>query len=208
MKDEVDTFPTGSEPLESKLNAAVICLKLLTAISQHPSLFKEDDTLASALRSQGAFASLVMSFKHDNIMYQKNKVSLNHLKKQCDTCLDRGFRELDLMRSRALDVITNFKTKGSKPRKRTKSGLSTLVSELETLLIIQRKANHVLLAGLNVAIRELGVLSRENSPEPRIRLAAAAIDELREIVKLSSFRSPPVVVESNVTAIREQAQIE
>lgn len=177
---------------------------LLATIAAHPNQFSGDDQIINALRSQGAFATLAFNFHSEGQIHEKRRVSLNSLKKQCELTLERGYKELDRLRLMALERLLEFKNKDSRPKKRTKTGLAALVTELETLLVIQRKANHTLLFGLNEAIRELGVISRESNAVPRERLADAAISALRETIKLSSFRTPPIIVESNITQLRGQ----
>jgi hypothetical protein len=101
--------------------------------------FKDDLSLKSALRSQGALA------KYSNSERGIASCTLNTLKSASESLLERGFIELDELRINAKDAIESAVI-GNKATKSTRTGLMHKVNDLEYELCIMQKSNFLLTA--------------------------------------------------------------
>jgi len=110
--------------------------KLLLAIIKTPNDFKDDAGLYKALKSQSAMA------KYENSEYQIVSCSLNTVKSNSESLLNRGFLGFDELRVNAKTAIevTLHAEKIGKPNKQTATGLKLKVEELECQLDAMRFA--------------------------------------------------------------------
>ncbi|MFW1480519.1 hypothetical protein ACEWA0_24095, partial [Vibrio parahaemolyticus] len=77
---------------------------LLLEVIQNPGVFKNDESIKVALKSQGGLA------KYKNVERNINPCSLNTLKSLSESLLDKGFLELDSLRINAKNAINKSAT--------------------------------------------------------------------------------------------------
>lgn len=114
--------------------------KLLREIIISPTLFKNDEELLKALKSQSAIA------KYQNQERNITPCSLNTVKSISEALLERGFLSLDELRINAKLAIeaTHHAEKASKGNKQTIVGLKQKVAELELELDAAQRSNSLL----------------------------------------------------------------
>lgn len=141
---------------DKNANSCLATCNLLKLICRQPARFSKNEEILTALKSQNALARLSFSFEDDGTHKTKMPMSINTLKTHADILLERGFKDLDALRMAASRAIEDLERKDKNTTsKRTKSGLTRLVIDLEEQLQKQQHTNMLLLQGLNIAIHEL-----------------------------------------------------
>lgn len=182
-----------------KNSAAVISLRdLLRHIANKPILFVNDAVIRKALHSQAAIASLEINFTDDEGSKCTNTMSLNTLKTHANKVLEHGFAGLNNLRLAAIDSINNLEKRSLSSNKRTKSGLSKLVSELEYTLEKHRKVNFILLQGLSIAMSH--IKSIRDAPDQIIREKRSR-EAVKTLTAIASMNPPPFDVIPGHTSI-------
>ncbi|MBF4327569.1 hypothetical protein EAY16_20000, partial [Vibrio anguillarum] len=114
--------------------------KLLREIITSPAEFKDDEELLKALKSQSDIA------KYQDQNRTIEPCSLNTLKSNAESLLERGFVSLDELRINAKLAIeaARLEEKASKGNKKTAVGLKHKVAELESELDAAQRCNSLL----------------------------------------------------------------
>ncbi|AEH31777.1 hypothetical protein DEB41_00855 [Vibrio anguillarum] len=114
--------------------------KLLREIITSPAEFKDDEELLKALKSQSDIA------KYQDQNRTIEPCSLNTLKSNAESLLERGFVSLDELRINAKLAIeaARLEEKASKGNKTTVVGLQHKVAELESELDAAQRSNFLL----------------------------------------------------------------
>ncbi|EJG0668825.1 hypothetical protein C4G32_RS18970 [Vibrio parahaemolyticus] len=114
--------------------------KLLREIITSPAEFKDDEELMEALKSQSGIA------KYQDQNRTIESCSLNTLKSNAESLLERGFVSLDELRISAKLAIeaARLEEKASKGNKTTVVGLQHKVAELESELDAAQRSNFLL----------------------------------------------------------------
>lgn len=178
---------TDSRVLNSR--SAVSALRdFLRQVAARPHLFAENVELISALKSQAGITALEVEFEDDEGIKQTKAVSLNTLKTYANELFERGFEEINYLRISAKDSIDAFNKRGQKSNKRTKSGLTKRVDEMERDLEQHQKINFILLQGLSHAIAELKIV--RDTPSEKLRKKRVQ-DALTTLTMIASMNPPP-----------------
>jgi hypothetical protein len=101
--------------------------ELLRSVASSPVTHSKNESLLSALRSQGALA------KYSDDTLSICGMSLNHQRLIAESALG-GYEVLDHLRRAALESVLNYTARSARANKSTKSGLSARVKELEAEL--------------------------------------------------------------------------
>mgnify|MGYP003384764751 FL=1 len=129
---------------------------LLVQIIQRPVQFSKDADLHLALKSQGSLAKLERSIASEKdeplITYP---MSLNSLKTHANENLVGGFKALNDLRLKALEALEFAEKRQQHANKRSKSGLTRKVEQLEQELEMQRQTNVILLRALSESMTQL-----------------------------------------------------
>ncbi len=180
---------SNSDPRVFKNTESVLALRnLLRSIVSDPELYVDNDYLIGSLKSQGKTANLNFSFTFDGERFVVTPVSLNTLKAYSQNLFENGFEGINELRIRALEAISNFKSKAAAPSKRTKEGLKITVNELEDKLEAHRRINYILLQALSSSIFAIKGIKSATSKSIREKRCDEAIGRLRAIV---SMNPPP-----------------
>lgn len=158
---------------------------LLQLIIRQPAPFAENEMLLKALKSQGAMASLELSFEDHGATKLKERMSTNTLKAHAANAIEQGFEGFDALRIAALDKLLEFRERTESSNKRTKAGLSKRTSELEEQLEVLRQVNMVLLQGLSFAITEFRTVKATVKPDLLEDRAQNAADSLLGLLTLN-----------------------
>lgn len=167
---------------DQNIKSCLATCDLLRLILRNPGQFASSEVILNSLKSQGALAKLELIYDETGVMITKVSMSLNTLKAHAEIHLPGGFNELNSLRLAALKSIQDLDAKKQSPStKRTKSGLTRIVTELEEELEKQQRANMILLQGLNLALNELRNIRSSLAPallEKRANDAAQALTAL------------------------------
>lgn len=113
--------------VQTTLNTQHLFLQILSS----PDIFRADETLKLALKSQGKMA------KYQNVEQGINTLSLNTLKSLSDQLLEGGYAELDKLRINARNALNN--STSGKVKTDSKAILRLQKAELErNLEIVQQ----------------------------------------------------------------------
>ncbi|EGQ7663330.1 hypothetical protein [Vibrio parahaemolyticus] len=109
---------------------------LLLEVIQSPGVFKNDESIKVALKSQGGLA------KYKNVERNINPCSLNTLKSLSESLLDKGFLELDSLRINAKNAINKSAT--GKMTQDSKTTLKQQIAALKNDLEVTKQSNFLL----------------------------------------------------------------
>lgn len=122
---------------------------LLVEAIKRPQQFCSDQELRKALKSQGGIATLERVVTNDRGKpLQVMAMSLNSLKTYADGHLPGGFKALNDLRLKAVEALQIVENRGQRANKRSRSGLTLKVAELEHELLLHRQTNMLLLKAL------------------------------------------------------------
>ncbi|MNE55220.1 hypothetical protein D3C80_1500450 [compost metagenome] len=111
--------------------------------------YHSDQELRKALKSQGGIAKLEREVTNDRgDTLHVIPMSINTLKSYADVHLPGGFKALNDLRLKALEALEIAAKRGERSNKRTRSGLSLKVAELEHELELHRQTNMLLLKAI------------------------------------------------------------
>jgi len=162
---------------------------LLILICKQPLRFNKDAELRSALKSQGGIASLSRSVELETgESVATFPMSLNTLKTYANENLSGGFNSLNDLRLKAGEALDNADKKEKHSNKRSKSGLSRKVEQLEQELDMQRQTNMILLRALSESIHQF--TSIRDAPDEKIR-GKRTQDALKTLRSIVSMGMPP-----------------
>ncbi|TMU81247.1 hypothetical protein FGA82_06680 [Pseudomonas fluorescens] len=163
-------------------------MELLHQVHKSPESFKGNKELIQALKSQGATASLDISFKVGETAKTTSPMSLNTLKTYAERNIPTGFDGFNRLRGSALEAVEAAERREQRSNKRTKVGLTLRAEELEHKLSALQKTNMVLLQALNRALDDIKSVRDASSTGVRALRATEAIKALSAI---TSLNAPP-----------------
>lgn len=162
---------------------------LLVQIIRHPQQFIAEIELRETLKSQGKFAGLQRAFLLDHgEVAQTYPMSLNSLKAHADNNLVGGFKALNDLRLKTLEALEFSQKRQQRANKRTRSGLSLMVEQLEQELEMQRQTNVILLRAMSEAMTQFKSIRDASDDHLRAKRTQDALNTLRVIV---SMNTPP-----------------
>ena len=165
--------------------------------------YVSNEVVTSALKNQGALASLSYKFDLAGQQYAIAPTSLNTLKKKSDELLGHhGFAGLERLRGVAKDAIAAYAERGNKPTKKTKHGLEQINSELECTVVALRRANFRLLQGLSTAISGIKETRDGSSEAVRNKSASEAVNALLAIVSLNESPFDVIPSHENIQSLK------
>ncbi|WIE49815.1 hypothetical protein [Pseudomonas sp. GM17] len=168
---------------------------LLVQIIQRPLQFNKEVDLRIALKSQGSLAKFECSIINDQGEAQQTfAMSLNTLKAHANENLVGGFKALNDLRLKALESLDYANKQEQYANKRSKSGLTRKVEQLEQELQMHRKTNIILLRALSEAIGQFNGIRDASNDNIRSKRTQDALQTLRAIV---SMGMPPFNVIPN-----------
>lgn len=164
----------------------------LKDVCETPKLYRDDDLLREALKSQGSLA------KYTNAELGISSTSINTLKRVSAEVVEGGFKALDDLRKGALERIDDLEQKENKSNKRTRTGLAKRVDELENDASILEQTNYLLVQAITEAISDIKSVANTEDKAARDRRSQEAIRKLLSMmtVKAVAFCRDPA--QSNV----------
>ncbi|MEZ8579179.1 hypothetical protein AB6D24_04955 [Vibrio splendidus] len=132
---------------------------LLIKICDKPSVYREQDGLLAALKSQGGLAKLVLP---DTDM---RSIALNTLKGHANAYLDGGWDALNQLRANATEALNESLPKAKAPKQSSQKGLNDKISDLKAELDAERKANLLLMMTVNTLRGELRKMAYNSKDE-------------------------------------------
>lgn len=160
---------------------------ILINIIKRPKENATDQELRTALKSQANLAKLqraVLTESGDEI--NTLPMSLNSLKTHSAHLIAGGYKSLDELRLKALAGLEYSDKKSARANKRSKSGLTLKVEELEIELEILRQTNLILLSAPSEALHQFVVIRDGSDSASRENRAETASNTLRAIVSMNS----------------------
>ncbi|RUF04484.1 hypothetical protein [Pseudomonas aeruginosa] len=173
---------------------------LLVQVYQMPAQFSPDTELRAALKTQGGLASLARSVDMGQGEFKSTfPVSLNTLKTHANENLVGGFRSLDNLRTKAIEALDRADKQEQRANKRSKSGLTLKVHQLEQELEMQRQTNVILLQALSECMHQFTSIRDASSDSMRAKRTNDALQILRAITSMAipPFNILPIPVESS-----------
>lgn len=158
---------------------------LLVQIIQRPLQFSKEPNLISALKNQGSLARLEQSLTNEKGEHMQTfPMSLNSLKTHANENLIGGFKALNDLRLKALDAIEHAEKREQQANKRSKSGLTRKVEQLEQELEMQRQTNVILLRALSESMAQFTSIRDASDDKIREKRTQDALQTLRAILSM------------------------
>lgn len=173
---------------------------LLVQINQRPAQFSSDTELRTALKTQGGLARLVRLVDMGQGEFKPTfPVSLNTLKTHANENLVGGFQSLNDLRTKAMDALDQADKHEQRANKRSKSGLTMKVNQLEQELEMQRQTNVILLQALSESMHQFTSIRDASSDSMRVKRTNDALQVLRAITSMAMppFNTLPTPVEAS-----------
>jgi len=159
---------------------------LLVDAIKRAQQYHSDQELRKALKSQGGIAKLERAVTNDRgDTLQVIPMSLNTLKTYADTHLPGGFKTLNDLRLKALEALEIAAKRGERSNKRTRSGLSLKVAELEHELELHRQTNMLLLKAIAECHEWFYNIRDASSALQREKDAQDAADTVRAVLSMA-----------------------
>lgn len=159
---------------------------LLVQVNQMPEQFSSDTELRTALKTQGGLANLARSVDMGQGEFKSTfPVSLNTLKTHANENLVGGFRSLDNLRTKAIEALDRSDKQEQRANKRSKSGLTLKVHQLEQELEMQRQTNVILLQALSESMHQFTSIRDASSDSMRAKRTNDALQTLRAITSMA-----------------------
>ncbi|MDR6950197.1 hypothetical protein J2Y39_004827 [Pseudomonas sp. 2957] len=178
---------------------------LLVEAIKRPKQYYADQELRKALKSQGGIAALERSVTSDRgESLQIMAMSLNSLKTYAEAHLPGGFKALNDLRLKALESLQIEENRGERANKRSRSGLTLKVAELEHELLLHRQTNMLLLKALAESHDWFFNIHNASSHLLREKAAQDAAENLRAIL---SMAMPPFNTLHTVEATTPSADV-
>lgn len=173
---------------------------LLVQVNQRPAQFSSDTELRTALKTQGALASFKRLVDMGQGEFKSTfPVSLNTLKTRANENLVGGFQSLDDLRIKANDALERADKQEARANKRSKSGLTLKVHQLEQELEMQRQTNIILLQALSESMHQFTSIRDASSDSMRAKRTNDALQVLRAITSMAipPFNTLPIPAEAS-----------
>jgi hypothetical protein len=175
--------PNKDIQISSGINALQI---ILSNIIKRPKEYTSDAELRTALKTQNNLAKLQRSVTTEHgSEISTYPMSLNSLKTYSSHKISGGYKSLDDLRRKAISALDYSEKRATRANKRSKSGLTLKVSELETELEILRQTNLILLSALGEALHQFVVIRDGSDNASRTDRAETASTTLRAIVSMN-----------------------
>ncbi|MCO8260185.1 hypothetical protein NC656_01295 [Pseudomonas asiatica] len=159
---------------------------LLVDAIKRAQQYHSDQDLRKALKSQGGIAKLERAVTDDRgDTLQVIPMSLNTLKTYADAHLPGGFKALNDLRLKALEALEIAAKRGERSNKRTRSGLSLKVAELEHELELHRQTNMLLLKAIAECHEWFYNIRDASSALQREKDAQDAADTVRAVLSMA-----------------------
>lgn len=178
---------SSNQPKTSQAIVGVRSLQtILFNIIKNPRAFKGDTELRLALNRQSTFSRLKRTLENDSgEIITTFPMSLNTLKTYADKELEGGFHELDNLRKKAKDAIDLSEIRESQVNKRSKSGLTRKVAQLELELELHRQTNTILVRALSAAMNSFNSIRDAEDRKLREKRTRDAQQLLTAIISLN-----------------------
>ncbi|MFU4542435.1 hypothetical protein ACM714_20545 [Pseudomonas aeruginosa] len=159
---------------------------LLTDVIKFPLKHGNDDELCMALKSQAGIAKLKRTVTTEQgDVIETISMSLNTLKSYAETHLDGGFQALNNLRRKAAEAIQFAQKREERANKRTRSGLTLKVAQLEYELELHRQTNMILTRALSECLGQFVNIRDATNEHIRRKYAQDATDTLHAILSLA-----------------------
>lgn len=159
---------------------------LLVEAIKRPQQYYSDQELRKALKSQGGIATLERVVTSDRgEPLQVMAMSLNSLKTYADGHLPGGFKALNDLRLKAFEALQIAENRGERANKRSRSGLTLKVAELEHELLLHRQTNMLLLKALADSHDWFFNIRDASSALQREKATQDAAESLRAILSMA-----------------------
>nr|WP_319526870.1 hypothetical protein [Pseudomonas laurentiana] len=159
---------------------------LLVDAIKRAKQYHSDQDLRKALKSQGGIAKLERAVTDDRgDTLHVIPMSLNTLKTYADAHLPGGFKALNDLRLKALEALEIAAKRGERSNKRTRSGLSLKVAELEHELELHRQTNMLLLKAIAECHEWFYNIRDASSALQREKDAQDAADTVRAVLSMA-----------------------
>lgn len=159
---------------------------LMVDIIKKPAQFCGDADLLSALKSQGGVAKLRRSIVGDSgEILETYPMSLNSLKTYADEYVSGGFKSLNDLRLKAIDSLHIAIKREEQANKRTRSGLTLKVAQLEHELELLRQTNMIMTRALSESLNQFVNIRDASSDVLRRKFSQDATETLRAILTMA-----------------------
>jgi hypothetical protein len=173
--------------LSAKAKSGVRALHILFVDAiKRPLQYCNDDELRTALKSQGEIAKLKRSVTTEQgEVIETHPMSLNSLKTYAEAHLAGGFKTLNDLRLKAGDALQVALKREERANKRTRSGLTLKVAQLEHELELHRQTNMILTRALTESLGQFVNIRNASNDELRKKFTQDATDTLYAILSLA-----------------------
>lgn len=173
---------------DMQISAGVKALQqVLINVIKRPQEHAVDLELRTALKNQTNLAKLKRTVLTDSGKKTTTfPMSLNSLKTHSAHVITGGYKSLDDLRRKAITALEHFDKKSARANKRSKSGLTLKVEELEIELDILRQTNMILLSALSEALHQFIIISDGSDTASRENRVETASNNLRAIVNMNA----------------------
>lgn len=176
---------------------------LLVQIIQKPTPFSADTELRTALKTQAGLASLLRTVDMGQGEFKSTyPASLNTMKARANENLAGGFRTLNDLRTKAIEALELADKQERRANKRSKSGLTIKVHQLEQQLEMQRQTNVILLQALSESMHQFISIRDASSDSMRAKRTNDALQVLRAITSMAipPFNTLPTPADAPMTS--------
>ncbi|WP_421556443.1 hypothetical protein [Pseudomonas kitaguniensis] len=161
--------------------------QMLINVIKRPKEHAADLELRTALKTQANLAKLQRTILTESGQEMNTfPMSLNSLKTHSAYSISGGYKTLDDLRRKAIAALEYSEKKSAMANKRSKSGLTLKVEELEIELEILRQTNMILLSALSEALHQFIIISDGSDAASRENRVETASNSLRAIVNMNS----------------------
>ncbi|AAO58178.1 MULTISPECIES: hypothetical protein [Pseudomonas syringae group] len=159
---------------------------LLVDVIKRPLQFSNDEELHAALKTQGGIAKLSRSIivQHGEVV-ETLPMSLNSLKTYADQHLPGGFKGLNDLRLKATDSLQCALKQGERANKRTRSGLTLKVAQLEHEMELHRQTNMILTRALSESLHQFVNIRDASSEHVRKKFTQDATETIFAILSMA-----------------------
>ena len=168
---------------------------LLVDIAKNPENFPFE-TFEKTLKSQGGISKIKDTERGIT------PSSINTLKRISTEIFNNGFEEIDTVRKMAYESLLNHQNNQSIINKKTKTGLSNKVEDLEEKILMLQQAHLLCINTIMENLKVFKNITTNNSPEAIAHLSQSAIQRIQSLSLISPLFLD-VNKESNVINIKD-----
>lgn len=177
---------------------------LLIEAIKRPQQYYSDQELRQALKSQSGIAKLERMVPSDRgEQMEIFAMSLNSLKTYADANLPGGFKTLNDLRIKAAEALEFSEKRGERANKRSRTGLTLKVSQLEHELELHRQTNMLLLKALSESLDWFANIRDASSDQYRAKFTQDATETVRAILSMAMppFNTVQMVAEAPAPSV-------